>query len=365
MGKKVRNIASYTLKRLRDDIPKAYQEVSSAHPYLPFFHRLEAALQGLTWFDPEDDDVICLDEDEAEVEKQKAVETKSSKNSKKQASISDGVVQIDDVHSPIQNNNSQATCVAVDRDSNHHSEWNSSINNGASVVTVNEDENLPNALSRSSKQPSESRFRDDGKWTCNMCTFLNERGNQQCFICDASCPTNVLNMTPVVTDPQGTPDLGRKLALRVECLDFGDRSLFPSFWDQSWQTVIRLLCRILRKENCYFMLEPDERQNEIVKNPLCFRDIVDALSNQQGSGKLMRTKLNWSMYKMEELLQAIDLVFLNNLATNGPHRTKTRINVLDARKQFWNCLQQHSVTSGRKCPMPTKRSEKSGFVVIK
>ena len=78
LGKIVRKITTYALKRLHEDIPKAYQEVSSAHPYLPFFHRLESVLQGLSWFDPEDDDVICLDSDEIEKEKLKQMERKKS-----------------------------------------------------------------------------------------------------------------------------------------------------------------------------------------------------------------------------------------------------------------------------------------------
>ena len=32
--------AKFALKRLQEGVPKAYQEVSTAHPYLPFFHRL-------------------------------------------------------------------------------------------------------------------------------------------------------------------------------------------------------------------------------------------------------------------------------------------------------------------------------------
>lgn len=33
--------AKHGLKQLQSGVPKAYQEVSAAHPYLPFFHRLE------------------------------------------------------------------------------------------------------------------------------------------------------------------------------------------------------------------------------------------------------------------------------------------------------------------------------------
>jgi hypothetical protein len=58
----MRPMAKMALDKLRSDIPSSYQQRSTAHPYLPFFHRLEAALRGISTFDPDDDDVICLDD---------------------------------------------------------------------------------------------------------------------------------------------------------------------------------------------------------------------------------------------------------------------------------------------------------------
>lgn len=58
----LRPISKETLDRLKKDVPPSYQERSSAHPYLPFFHRLEAALRAMSQFDPEDDEIICLDD---------------------------------------------------------------------------------------------------------------------------------------------------------------------------------------------------------------------------------------------------------------------------------------------------------------
>ncbi|KAL7579574.1 hypothetical protein ACA910_007942 [Epithemia clementina (nom. ined.)] len=62
----LRPIASRTLARLKKDVPASYQERSSAHPYLPFFHRLESALRDMSQFDPNDDGVICLDDSDDE-----------------------------------------------------------------------------------------------------------------------------------------------------------------------------------------------------------------------------------------------------------------------------------------------------------
>lgn len=64
LAEMLRPIASQTHDRLKKDVPQAYQEQSSAHPYLPFFHRLEACLKQMASFDPEEDDVICLDSDD-------------------------------------------------------------------------------------------------------------------------------------------------------------------------------------------------------------------------------------------------------------------------------------------------------------
>mmetsp|Transcript_6121 Transcript_6121/g.11596 ORF Transcript_6121/g.11596 Transcript_6121/m.11596 type:complete len:521 (+) Transcript_6121:3-1565(+) len=63
MAEVIRPRAQLVFDRLKADVPKAYQEHSSAHPYLPFFHRLEGVLKGLATFDPTDDDVVCLDDD--------------------------------------------------------------------------------------------------------------------------------------------------------------------------------------------------------------------------------------------------------------------------------------------------------------
>ena len=67
----LRPLAKHALTRLKADVPSSYQEVSTAHPYLPFFHRLESTLKGMSSFDPEDDDVICIDDDD-EIEEEKA-----------------------------------------------------------------------------------------------------------------------------------------------------------------------------------------------------------------------------------------------------------------------------------------------------
>jgi hypothetical protein len=74
---RLRPLAKKALTKLKSDVPSSYQEISSAHPYLPFFHRLESTLKGMSNFDPDDDDVICIDDnDEIEEVKAKAAESK-------------------------------------------------------------------------------------------------------------------------------------------------------------------------------------------------------------------------------------------------------------------------------------------------
>ena len=75
----LRPIAGQAHDRLKKDVPQAYQEQSSAHPYLPFFHRLEACLKQMANYDPEEDDVICLDSDSEDEEDVKVVEKKKKK----------------------------------------------------------------------------------------------------------------------------------------------------------------------------------------------------------------------------------------------------------------------------------------------
>ncbi|KAL3797167.1 hypothetical protein ACHAWO_013493 [Cyclotella atomus] len=82
----LRPIASQAHDRLKKDVPAAYQEQSAAHPYLPFFHRLEACLKQMATYDPEDDDVILLDSDDDDDEVQ---EVKVESSNKKEEETTD------------------------------------------------------------------------------------------------------------------------------------------------------------------------------------------------------------------------------------------------------------------------------------
>uniref|UniRef100_A0A7S2LRZ5 RanBP2-type domain-containing protein n=1 Tax=Leptocylindrus danicus TaxID=163516 RepID=A0A7S2LRZ5_9STRA len=340
IGKQIRNISSYTLKRLRGDVPKAYQEVSTAHPYLPFFHRLESALQGLAWFDPEDDDVICLDDDEVEQEKQKSQEKKSSCNN--------AVV----IHS-IEDTKKPAAA------SSSWSETFGDVNGDSLLHQLNNSE-----------------------WECQSCTFQNDCTAMNCLMCETARPLHsegtddlpkatattkpatATHDIPAVQQSPREPENGVELAIKVESLDFGDRSHAVLFWDRNWKFVLDLFCRLLRKSACKWVLDLESTDTDVINHPVGFRDIVETLLSQRGNGKLPRyVKVKWSVYKMDELLQAIDLALLNTLALTGPSKSLLRTDVLALRRYFWSALErQVNLHSGS---LPTKRTEKSGFVVNK
>ena len=77
------------------------------------------------------------------------------------------------------------------------------------------------------------------------------------------------------------------------------------------------------------------------------------------------------MWIGKDLLQAIDLVFLNSLAYGNAlnqGRSQHRSFTNQLRKKFWNGISEildKIDLESRKQSMPTRRAEKSGFVVYK
>lgn len=289
-------------------------------------------MQGLAWFDPEDDDVICLDDDEVEQEKQKSQEEKPSQNA---------VV----IHSVEDSKKPAAS-----------STWPETFNDVDGNYLL--------------EQPNSS------EWECQSCTFQNDCTSTDCLMCETARPlhsavTDNLQQattrkisTPVEREEKHQPESGLDLAKNVESLDFGDRSRAALFWDRNWSFVLDLFCRLLRKSACKWVLNLESTDTDIINHPVCFRDIVKTLASRGGDGRLPRyVKLKWNVYKMDELLQAIDLALLNTLALNGPSKSLLRTDILALRRYFWSALErQVGLQNGT---LPTKRTEKSGFVVNK
>jgi hypothetical protein len=170
------------------------------------------------------------------------------------------------------------------------------------------------------------------------------------------------------------------------------------FWDSSgdrYARILRLFVSLIRNRDSHLFLNPvDQRQlnasgrrySDLINHPLCFRDIVHSLVDMDranfksdgseqpcGTGVLPCNDLSrWNMWRGFDLLQAIDLVFLNALAFNGKERTKERSQTNRMRKLLWDEI--HNITSAhfgpyaeeeRKMVTPTRRGETSGFVIRK
>lgn len=417
----LRPMAKQVLNRLQTDIPASYQQHSTAHPYLPFFHRLESALRGMSNFDPEDDDVICLDSDSEGGE--------------------DGVPSQANVKPPAapKRKRSSETKIHIDE----------SIRQKKRVYEVYTENNSFDDESSSGQSASESVVEivdakiavDD--WTCPSCSMANAASSTSCLACGEEsilkdlvtfpgfddffnkagtpasldsgflqqdseselngAPTRgVAALWPVPLDqPHVRESSARLIADNLDKLAIifdldHQAAVLPAglplepFWEgRRYASALRLYTQLLRMPEAVHFLEPvdegrlvkagnDPLFSHVVKHPLSFRQIAQALlgENLQYStgtdGSLHVQELSsWNMWLGKDLLQAIDLVFLNTLAYGNAlqegksqHRSLTN----KVRKWFWNGITE--IVRGldselrRQC-MPIRRSEKSGFVVYK
>lgn len=153
------------------------------------------------------------------------------------------------------------------------------------------------------------------------------------------------------------------------------------FWSNptsNFVVVLRLFQKLINDTASHSFLDPVDRNEYInlIKNPLCFRDIVAALCNDDlcesyavnGARIVRKTGVlecsglkKWNMFEGSKLIQAVDLVFLNSLAFMGKSTDLPRKNVMRLRKYFWGQIRSRAL--GDKNNIPTKRKETSGFVV--
>mmetsp|Transcript_31641 Transcript_31641/g.46687 ORF Transcript_31641/g.46687 Transcript_31641/m.46687 type:complete len:232 (+) Transcript_31641:1557-2252(+) len=162
-------------------------------------------------------------------------------------------------------------------------------------------------------------------------------------------------------------------------------AMADGFWDigSPFASALRLLVANLRNKEALSFIDPFDDTyvlmkpsfSSMIKHPICKRDIVAALigdGNEGGDGKLPLEGLcSWNMWRGMDLLQAMDLVFLNNLAYNGKEKTKDRSTTNKLRRSLWDgingVISEHfgsDIEQRRRC-MPTRRGETSGFVVRK
>ena len=464
LSERLRPLASQAMERLKNDVPASYQEVSTAHPYLPFFHRLDSALRGMANFDPEDDDVICIDDDdEIEEVKAKIVEKKPEKRS---THVLD---HDDDYEEP-------ALKRAKREDETDESEFgrdgtppikNPFCSDGEddSVIEVFDVKPAGMASEDNSYTGNPSSSSND-HWRCSRCSMLNVVCSSRCCMCsklreeEESCrgadsdnddlddvvnfasfgdlpsfeeaaatvaarifdiPSPLQNTHPSqsVARMPNAHDAGTLQYRSSPIMSAGEMIehleqlayLFDvnkqdmvrpatfqneSFWDTSEQyaQLLRLFVSLIRDRDSTIFHDPvNERSltemgrpySDIIKHPLCFSDIVHSLVNldksQQksdgtpqpsGSGILNVEGLRtWNMWRGSDLLQAIDLVFLNALAYHGKDKTKERSLINRLRKILWDTINRITgIKFGpdvekRRDVTPTRRGETSGFVVKK
>jgi hypothetical protein len=380
LGERLRPLAKHAMTRLKADVPSSYQEISSAHPYLPFFHRLESALRGMSAFDPEDDDVICIDdEDEIEAVKAKTLPPPKSKPRKRKAKSSEH----DDAYE-----HTTKKVAALDKAYNSKPVALYNSDEDDSVIIELQDDKPPPRDSVDSPPPGDY---------LNALTFFSSIDD---VIAGTADPWERAQISRAA---QGAMDMAASLDRLATMFESDQQGMIrPSyvergfFWDEAEQyaAVLRLFSTILRTDDASPYLEQVDEEDlisqgnpiysGIIKNQLCFRDIFASLldgfedtdENLQGNdGRLVPYGLkNWNMWRGVDLLQAIDLVLLNSLAygkvLDEGRQDRSRTNRL--RKLFWAGIKNQLDSYGglmddenrRKCT-PTRRGESSGFVVHK
>jgi len=404
----LRPLAKNALDRLRADIPPSYQAHSSAHPYLPFFHRLESALRSLSTYDPEEDDVIVLDDsdsdDEVEVCSPRRPPIKRPPRKKMRVEEINEVDVDVEVDKNVQETEDPATDdpspTAAARQSDDNSSSGESDAGVIEIVGVKEMDGLA----------GETHL--DEAWQCTNCHSYMPGSCSNCGGTSVGASQSVFDGSE--TGPQWPFPLTNEQELQTQANAMADNIdrvavLFEQkkqitvrpmtapvgkFWDADrYAKALRLFSDILRSPDslCFLDSVNDDQCIEqglspfthVVKHPLCFRSIVRAVvdvsttedSLRGGNGRLPLIGLHaWNMWKGMDLLQAIDLAFLNSLAYGrviGVGKSKHRSQTNKLRKTFWQGIEQIineevGNDSGRKKMVtPTRRSETSGFVVYK
>lgn len=464
----LRPLAAEALKRLQNEIPKTYQAHSSAHPYLPFFHRLESALRSMSQFDPDDDDVIVLDDssdDEPEPIMSSRHHHKHQQCSRKRNSSSPLAATTPKRREPARDARAkppptttpasgQELDAEVDDDSSVMEVFQLINDTDSSAYSSNKKQN-PQEASEVWKCPSCEQQAFSTTDTCEHCgevNFLKDLGfydSVEALLGSESSKNSsngsiahqpppppqlqhnggdysaILAPSPmpesIPTIPQWPLPLANPSGVYASSLLMADNidrvaalfdenqqhfirppnAPFGQFWDgDRFAAALKLFSSFLRRTEASFFAEPvdDDRLirmgkppfSHVIRHPLCFRDIVAALIHDvEGAtgdtiplgvdGQLPARGLStWNMWKGMDLLQAIDLVFLNSLAygkvvedgcnPKSSHRSMTN----KLRKEFWDGISRivkahvgQADAERRRLCTPTRRAESSGFVVFK
>eukprot|EP00538_Stauroneis_constricta_P004322 CAMPEP_0119546602 /NCGR_PEP_ID=MMETSP1352-20130426/950_1 /TAXON_ID=265584 /ORGANISM="Stauroneis constricta, Strain CCMP1120" /LENGTH=810 /DNA_ID=CAMNT_0007591321 /DNA_START=39 /DNA_END=2471 /DNA_ORIENTATION=- len=393
LAERLRPLAKRALHRLKTDVPSSYQEVSTAHPYLPFFHRLESALRGLSAFDPDDDDVICIDDDD-EIEEIKAAPPKPKPKKRQRAAGR--------MSAPADPPAKRAAVAAAPAAAAQPPPAAAAAAPVGGIVTLGDDDNdsiieildgKPSAIDAAAG--GNDGVDRDSPFMAGE--FLNFFAPIDEVIAGTTDPFELdSDGNDIAGGSSGYADAATDLTnlidvLVMELADGNRQAVRPrhfehtSFWstNASYSVALNIFGDLLRSPGSEIFIESiDEDINpsyrSVIKHPLCFRDIVNSLIVSDAkplsgrNGRLPPPKLiKWNMWNGSELLQAIDLVLLNNSAySKVMHNQEERNRISKLRKMFWASIKQvldgeDMTVEERKFCTPTKRGETSGFVVLK
>lgn len=488
----LRPLAKQTLDKLKKDVPASYQERSTAHPYLPFFHRLEGALRNMSQFDPEDDGIICLDDSDDDDEPVIVVAPPPKRKPAARKRKAPAVTHTIDIAAPpqkrmfegnpgtetfTQQKEDAAPVAAATAAPAPPSPANSPsptplftegaltfADDGSSSGESDED-SVIQIVAQAVARDSNTALDDGTGWTCTNCSAHNPSADiDACQGCgEPSYNTDLVGTlfsptfgddldlnsvdrssdsfaeaVAIVKRPKSSKKkrrssivneashrfplqvgqdelnaavgVAQSLAAKTDRLaavfDTMDKANLPppvkrarkkqSLWDDLYSTALRIFANLLRHPDAVHFVEPiDEadlmksghlRYSGVIKNPLCLREILGTLVDldhmDEGhsdytrwfNGLLpCRGLSQWNMWRGSELLQALDLVFLNSLAYGklcGEGRSRNRSRTNDLRKQLWTQIQDNVNAyvvddEQRRRATPTRRSETSGFIVDK
>eukprot|EP00557_Chaetoceros_sp_GSL56_P007191 CAMPEP_0176504998 /NCGR_PEP_ID=MMETSP0200_2-20121128/16252_1 /TAXON_ID=947934 /ORGANISM="Chaetoceros sp., Strain GSL56" /LENGTH=978 /DNA_ID=CAMNT_0017904507 /DNA_START=252 /DNA_END=3185 /DNA_ORIENTATION=- len=336
IARRVRPKLRYAYDKLKMEVPKAYQEVSSAHPYLPFFHRLESALKGLSEFDPGKEDIISLDDSDDESD------AKSQCNSN---DVIKSMVPLKSARIEDYDEDSDIEIIAVIGARNQEAVGTKHLS--SEDVQDDEQSGIESAL-------------PEQLWRCKICTYKNKISQSVCIMCDSKHEVAKKKM-PIISN------LPRKLINKNSLVDMIDRitseieegpkgriidgTKMSNFWSNpaNYVVILRSLRNIILCKSSNRLMDPVALYEDVpdglnkyyatIKNPLGFCDIVDALVQQDSDETTGQLKIpalrKWNMREGKWLIQAIDLVMLNALAFTGKEPSALRDEITALRKRFW------------------------------
>jgi hypothetical protein len=384
LGEMLRPIAKRALLKLKAEVPSSYQEHSTAHPYLPFFHRLEAALKGMSNFDPDDDDVICIDDDDDdEVEELKVKPVLPPRNESTDVAKRKNAVAL------LGTSQQAKRCKSESPSDESEGNLFEILDTGARTI----------ALNSTKKISLDVDSNDDAAYMQELLkTFEDEDPNDDFF---GGANPDFDSITLPISDKKGCDGMANIIGRLAGMFERDQSNLVrpkniarKGFWDQppKYASALRLFAEILREPDAYLLLEPVDQAPtsvppyaSIIRHPISFGEITASLivctddisqTITANDGKLMSDGLaSWNMWHGFDLLHAIDLVLLNSLAygkVTNDGRSMERSKTNKVRKMLWTGIKSvvdssfglHEQEAKRKCT-PTRRGESSGFVVYK